>query len=81
MSIVLISIAFLWAVHKATCDLQCPEGSIKYPIIWGSDFDDQTYSRLPSSFLYETTYIDAAVLTDELYNKFYLILNNTKVSY
>ena len=62
MSLSLLSIFLLWLLNKIKCDLQWPANSIKYPIIWGSDFDDNAYAKLPKSFLYATSYIDDAVL-------------------
>ena len=67
MSLFLLGLFLLWLLNKIKWDLQWPVNSIKYPIIWGSDFDDNAYTKLPKGFSYATSYIDDAVLTDALY--------------
>ena len=40
-------------------------GSVKYPIIWDTDFDDFWYSQSSTTISYNTSYIDDALLSQD----------------
>ena len=42
--------------------ISCDPGSIKYPIIWDTDFDDIWYSNSSAVMMYNTSYVDDVIL-------------------
>ena len=44
----------------------CDNGTIKYPIIWGTEFDDICYSKSPAAMSYNTSYIDDALVDNDV---------------
>ena len=65
-------ISLLYMTQRILWEVSCPSGSIKYPIVWGTDFDDKWYAKMPTSNRYITSLIDDVILVepDTLYSNF-----------
>ena len=46
----------------SSSEISCDLGSIKYPIIWDTDFDDIWYSNSSAVMTYNTSYVDDVIL-------------------
>ena len=57
-------ITLICIMQRIFCQLSCPDGSVKCPIIWGTDFDDKWYAAMPASNRYNSSMIDDVILID-----------------
>ena len=51
-----------WLYVISSSEISCDPGSIKYPIIWGTNFDDIWYSNSSAVITYNTSYVDDVIL-------------------